>query len=102
MRTYSKALQTDTEDLALDAVLHVVLLLGKDSVEGLLQECAIKEMIDRHVFTSIMHPHVHYTWITLCLTYHVSDFTAPFGMLHPKIADSLVRIGERKITALGM
>jgi len=35
---HGEALESDAEHLALDAVLHVLLLLGEDLVEGVLEE----------------------------------------------------------------
>ena len=59
-------------------------------------------MVDRHVLASIVNPHVHDTWIVLSLSHSVRDVAAALCVLHPELANALVRIGKREITALGM
>ena len=46
VRADGEALQPDAEDLALDAVLHIGLLLAENLVERVLEQAAIQVMID--------------------------------------------------------
>ena len=97
---YGEALEADAEELAFDTVLHVFLLLGEDLVEGLLKQAAVEHVVDGLLLASVVHPYVHDTGIALSLAHCVGDVTAALGMLDPEVADGLVGVGEREVSAL--
>ena len=92
MRTYCKALKSDSEHFSFNTVLHPFLLLCKDFIEGLLEGLAIEIVIYRYILASVMHPDVHDTWVVLSLTHCVCDVAAALCVLYPELADALVRI----------
>ena len=102
VRTHGEALQTDTEHLSFDAVLHMLLVLGEDLIEALLQGLTIEHMIDRYILASVVYPYVHNTRIVLSLTHRVCNIAAALGVLYPELTDALVGICQREVSALGV
>ncbi len=102
VRTYSEALKTDTEDLTLDALLYVVIFLHENLIKRLLEQLAVHKMVDTLILATIVNPNVQDTGIVLSFTHSISDETATLCVLYPEFADSLVRIGQSKIAALGV
>lgn len=99
---YSVALETDTEHLGLNTVLHPVILVLKDLIERILEELAIHVAVHGDVLGAVMHPGVHDTGILLSLADGLGNGTATLGVLDPEITDALVGVGEREVAALGM
>ena len=94
MRTDSETLQTDAEDLALYAVLHVFLVLRKNLVQGVFQKAAVQHVVHGNIFATVVHPYVHYTRIFLSLAHLVSDIAAALCVLDPEVPDALVRVRQ--------
>ena len=58
VRAYGKALKTDTEDLALQTILDIVILCCKDLVERLLKVCAVLEFVYCGILATVVYPDV--------------------------------------------
>ena len=97
-----KTLQADAEQLALDTILHVVILLREDLVQGILQDRTVEVVVDGLLLAAVVDPQVHNAGIALGLAYLLGDGAAALGVLDPKIADILVRVGQGEVAALGM
>ena len=102
MRSDGKALQTDTEDLTFETILHHGLFLLEDLIERLLEEMTVHHVVHTLVLTAVVYPKVHDTGVILCLAHGIGNVTATLGVLDPEIADSLIGIGQRKVAALGV
>ena len=98
--TYGEALQADTEQLALDAVFHILLVLCKNLVQGVLEQAAVQHMVHRDILATVVHPYIQDTGVALSLTHCVGDVTAALGVLDPEVADTLVGIGEGEVATL--
>ena len=94
VRADGVSFQSDAEELGLEAVLHILKLLGEDVVEAVLEDLAVAVFLDGEVFAAVVDPDVHDTGIALCLTHGVGDAAAAPGMLNPELADLLVGIGQ--------
>ena len=102
MRSDGKALQTDTEDLTFETILHHGLFLLEDLIERLLEEMTVHHVVHTLVLTAVVYPKIHDTGVILCLAHGIGNVTATLGVLDPEIADSLIGIGQRKVAALGV
>ena len=92
VRTYGVSLQTDTEELSLQARLHVWQLLCQNLIKRVFQDLAIAALLYGDILGTIVYPDVHDTWVVLELTHGVCDTAATLGVLNPELADSWVRI----------
>ena len=100
VRAYGVALQTDAEELGLEAVLHAVELLLHDLVERGSEDFAVLLALYGDVLHAVVYPDVHDTGVVLSLTHGVGDATAALGVLNPEVADGLVGVRQREVAAL--
>jgi len=101
-RANSETLQTDAEELSLDARFHVGQWFGQNLVQRSGQNLAIAFAFHGDVLQAVVHPDVHDAWVALRLAHRVGDAAAAFGVLNPEIADFRVGIGQAQIPALGV
>ena len=99
---YGEALQADAEDLALDAVLHVGFLLGKNLVERVLQQFAVEVVVDADVLATVVYPEVHDAGVVLRTAHSVGNVAATACVLNPEVAYALVGVGKAEVAALGV
>ena len=91
--TYRVAFQADTEYLGLQAIFHVLVLRSENPVERILEQLAIFHAVYRNVLAAVVYPKVHDTWVALPASHFLCNGTATLGMLYPKVADALIRVG---------
>ena len=101
-RSYSVALQADSEKFRFDATLHPRKILLEDFVEGGSQYLTVALALDGELLLAVMYPDIHDAWITLSLAHRICDTAATLRMLDPELPDGRIRIGEGKVTALRM
>ena len=102
VRAHGIAFQTDTENLRLDTILHVIVFFCKDFIQRVLQQSTIFHAVHGDVLATIMHPQVHDTRIVLTLTHLFGNGTTTLGVLNPKITDSFIRIRQGQVARLRM
>ena len=90
--TYGVSFQTDTEELSLQARLHVWQLLCQNLIKRVFQDFAIATLFYGDILRTVVYPDVHDTWVVLELTHSVCNAAATLGVLNPELADSWVRI----------
>ena len=90
--TYGVSLQTDTEELSLQARLHVWQLLCQDFIERVLQNLTVATLFNGDILRTVVYPDVHDTWVVLELTHSVCNAATTLGVFNPELADSWVRI----------
>ena len=102
MTAHGVALQSDTKQFGLEAVLYAIQLLLHNLIERGSQDFAVLLALYGHVLASIVYPDVHDTGIVLRLTHGVGDTTATLGVLNPEVADGLIGVRKSETTALGV
>ena len=75
---------------------------SKNTVERIFEKCTILHTVYSDILAAIMHPEIHDAGISLAAPHFLGNGTTTFSMFDPKITDTLVRISQRKITALRM
>ena len=95
-------LETDAEELRLQAGLHPREVLLEDLVQGLGEDLAVALALHGLVLGTVVDPDVHDAGVALGLAHRVRDAAAALGVLDPEFADGGIGIGEGQVAALGM
>ena len=100
MRAHGITLESDAEELGLEAVFHTIEFLLHDLVERGSKDLTIFLPLYRHVLRTVVYPDIHDTGVALSLTHGIGNVTATLGMLNPEVADALVRVRQREVATL--
>ena len=75
---------------------------SKNTVERIFEKHTILHTVYSDILATIMHPKIHDAGISLAAPHFFGNGTTTFSMFDPKVTDTLVRMSQRKITALRM